>query len=174
MTKNETRKYFSDIRGNIPQDLKKEYDKAITDKIKRLDLFKISETILAYYPIKSEIDIRPLFSEKRIALPKTIKTQGKRDKLEFYEFTGETEVIRGIPEPVSDIKITDFNKTLAVVPGLAMDKRGYRLGYGGGFYDMFLAEHPLVRRVGVCYGNCFTAELPTDSWDIQLDIIITD
>jgi 5-formyltetrahydrofolate cyclo-ligase len=176
--KSELRTHFKFVRDNIPLDLKIEYDKIIVEKIKKLDIFKTAETLLVYYPVNSEIDITPLFeSGKIIALPKIIASEDKnyRKYLEFFEYKGET--VPGefdIPVSKSENKITNFRKTLAIIPALSIDKRGYRLGYGGGYYDMFSVTHPLVRRVGVCYKECLTETLPNDKFDIQVDIIITD
>jgi 5-formyltetrahydrofolate cyclo-ligase len=176
--KSELRKHFKTLRDNIPLDLKREYDKIIIEKIKKLDIFKTAETVLAYCPINSEIDITPLFdSGKIIALPKIItpKSKNYRKHLEFFKYEGET--VPGefdIPVSKSENKITDFGKTLAIIPALSIDKRGYRLGYGGGYYDMFSVTHPLVRRIGVCYKECLTETLPNDEFDVQVDIVITN
>lgn len=62
---------------------------------------------------------------------------------------------------------------LIIVAGLAFDKRGYRVGYGGGYYDTFLAGQPKALKVGVCFPFQMIAEVPVESHDIKLDEILT-
>jgi 5-formyltetrahydrofolate cyclo-ligase len=74
-----------------------------------------------------------------------------------------------------DAKAPDQKFDLILVPCLAFDKDNYRLGWGGGFYDKFLAKQPNALKVGVCFQNGFVAEgIPREPHDIPLDKVITE
>ena len=77
----------------------------------------------------------------------------------------------GIREPVGEAYQGEMD--VAVVPFLAVDKRGNRLGYGGGYYDKFL-KNSTAKRVAFGYGFQIVNEVPTESWDEKMDVIVTD
>ena len=82
----------------------------------------------------------------------------------------------GVPEPLETVpQIAPSELDLVIVPLLAFDDRGYRLGYGGGFYDRFLAQvSPDCQKVGVAFKESFqSSRLPIDEFDIQLDAVVT-
>lgn len=76
----------------------------------------------------------------------------------------------GIEEPLSD---EDRPCEVALVPLLAVDREGFRLGYGGGFYDRYFAAHPQILRVGLCYEGQI-GNFPHDERDVPLDLIVTE
>ena len=61
-----------------------------------------------------------------------------------------------------------------IVPALSFDRDGYRLGYGGGYYDRFLAAHPQIVAVGLCYDACLCPQLPHDHYDVPLSYVISE
>lgn len=77
----------------------------------------------------------------------------------------------GIPEPVSG---ADEPAEICVTPLLAVDKDGYRLGYGGGYYDRYFASHPNVLRVGICYAGQAVETLPHGEFDLPVHAIVTE
>ena len=70
-------------------------------------------------------------------------------------------------------KMTDFSNSICIVPGLAFDNEGYRLGYGKGYYDRFLCNYPGVK-IGICYASCVKRELPHGFYDVPVGILVTD
>ncbi len=91
----------------------------------------------------------------------------------------ETEVgAYGIPEPLPTLPLVDLTKVdVVLVPSVACDRQGYRLGYGGGFYDRFLARKdisPTLKTVGITFANSHLEGLPTESWDIPLNAVCTE
>ena len=80
----------------------------------------------------------------------------------------------GIPEPIADEPIADDDTALVLMPGLAFDPEGRRLGYGGGFYDRFLAREPNHPLVALCYGFQMFDHLETEAHDIPVDLVIAD
>lgn len=137
--------------------------------------YRRAEAIYGYVPFNQEVDIRPLLHRalaegKRVALP---KCYGK--ELRFLWVTDLTQVrpsAFGAPEPVSDGPIAREKTALVLVPGLAFDRRGYRIGYGGGFYDRFLAQEPEHPTIALCYDFQLLPQLEAESHDIPVDTIL--
>lgn len=77
----------------------------------------------------------------------------------------------GIEEPCGD---GNFVCAAAVTPLLSFDREGYRLGYGGGYYDVYFAKHPQVLRVGIAYAGQASLLLPRGDGDVPLDAIVTE
>ena len=145
------------------------------------DFFLCADTVFLYCSVGSEADTLriinyALSAGKRVALPKCTDRNGSMD---FYYITDTekslTDGMFSLKEPDSDVcdKAYATEASLCIVPALAVDKRGYRLGYGGGYYDRFLSSFKGIR-AGLCYEECFCEELPYDEHDIRLNRIITD
>jgi len=82
---------------------------------------------------------------------------------------------RGIREPAARVAVDPGEASAVLVPGVAFDERGARLGYGGGFYDAFLAEiDPRVPRVGLCFDLQIVEEVPTGADDERVGIVLTE
>ena len=141
--------------------------------------FRSARTLLFYFPLPHEIGLIPIFNYARergidCAFPRCGKQAGE---MAFYyvESLDELEIGKyGIREPRADARIvTDFREALVFVPALAFDREGYRLGYGGGYYDRFLAAHPIAS-VGVTYEELLVDSLPRDKYDCATDSIVTE
>ncbi len=78
----------------------------------------------------------------------------------------------GIREPIGKIYEEDID--VAAVPLLAVDEKGNRLGYGGGYYDRYLAAHPKTLKIGYCFDFQVLKEVPSLSTDVPMDVIVTD
>ncbi len=166
-------------RMQLDAAFKKEAECELCKIISSLDEFDRCQTLLLYHPTKNEPDLTPLFSiakeqGKQVAFPISNKcdltlTFGLVESL--FELS---EGSYNISEPSQDARTAEINeKTLCIVPALAYDTRGFRLGYGKGYYDRFLKDFS-----GISLGAVFSAfladRLPTDKNDIPVDIIITE
>jgi 5-formyltetrahydrofolate cyclo-ligase len=78
----------------------------------------------------------------------------------------------GIPEPVEDGPVADDETALVLMPGLAFDPEGHRIGYGGGFYDRFLAKEPEHPTLALCYAFQMLPKLETEEFDIPVDCVL--
>ena len=78
----------------------------------------------------------------------------------------------GIPEPVANGPAADDPTALVLMPGLAFDPQGHRIGYGGGFYDRFLAAEPNHPTLALCYDFQMLDHLETESFDIPVDCVL--
>ena len=85
---------------------------------------------------------------------------------------GVAEAYYGIPEPIADDPVADDETALVLMPGLAFDPQGHRIGYGGGFYDKFLAADPGHPTLALCYAFQMLPHLETEEFDIPVDTVL--
>ena len=138
--------------------------------------YRASKTLYGYLPYNQEVRTvailqRALFDGKRVAVPKVFG-----DRMRFIyitDFDGLAPSEMGIPEPVEDEPVADDATALVLMPGLAFDPSGHRIGYGGGFYDKFLADEPNHPTVALCYDFQMLPELETDPFDIPVDLVLS-
>ena len=145
--------------------------KNITAKIRGNDIYKNAENVMLFYPTKYEISLLDLLNDKKnFYLPKVYNDEilvcpySKDDSLEVSQFN--------IKEPCSNPVNAELLE-LAIVPALVVDKKGYRLGYGGGFYDRFLSKFPIKTIVPISH-ELIVEKLPVEKFDIKIDVVITD
>ena len=137
--------------------------------------YKAATSIYGYLPYNQEVRTVPMLQRaltdgKRVAVPKVIG-----DEMRFIWMTDLTQVEKGyagIPEPVADGPIADDPTALVLMPGLAFDPQGHRIGYGGGFYDRFLAGEPTHPTVALCYSFQMLPSLETEEFDIPVDCVL--
>ena len=144
-----------------------------------LSAFSDAEAILCYYPIRGEPNVLPL-AEHAIRLGKKVAfpiSHIKERQLSFHEIKSLSDLTTGaykIPEPSEMLpEITDFSKALCIVPALAFDVRGVRLGYGGGYYDKFLSTFNGTA-IGLAYNDFYVNKLPSEPHDAMVSIIVTE
>ena len=134
------------------------------------------QIIMAYYSLPDEVNTHSLIDDlvaegKTVLLPKVTGA----DMMELRRYTGRDDLQEGayhILEPVGE-PFTDFAAIdLILVPGLAFDAAGHRLGRGRGYYDHFLATHPEMCKIGVCFDFQKVDEVPVDAFDIPVDRVI--
>lgn len=172
---------FKQIRDNIPLKEKTAADKKITATLLDSDEYKGCSTILSYVSMGSEADtytliVQALKDGKQVAAPRCDDNNGK---MTFYVInsleqlkTGSFSVMEPIPEKCSIL--ANFDNSICIVPGLAFDEYGYRLGYGKGYYDRFLSEHNKIFKIGIGYSCCIVSELVSDAYDVPADLVITE
>ena len=113
-----------------------------------------------------------LYENKNVFLPKCIDSR----IMEFYKITGLSDLNRGmygIPEPVGGDKYVNNESSLCIVPAICFDKRGFRLGYGKGYYDRFLSRFSGFT-VGIAIDEFILEKLPIIRTDISVKRIVTD
>ena len=141
-------------------------------------VFRKADLVLLYAPVKSEADILPMAKEalragKKIAFPRCTEPGNMR----FLTVSSPEELspgrygIKEPPEGASPVLPT--KNSLCLVPGLAFDLSGNRLGYGGGYYDRFLAGFPGMA-AGVAYGDFILPELPRAPHDRAVSLLFSD
>ena len=104
---------------------------------------------------------------KKVALP---KCYGPEMRFIYVEdLTRIRKSSCGVPEPLDDVPIADDETALVLMPGMAFDQSGHRMGYGGGYYDRFLSAQPHHPTIALCYDFQVVEQLPTDAFDIPVD-----
>ncbi|MBQ8140512.1 MAG: 5-formyltetrahydrofolate cyclo-ligase [Clostridia bacterium] len=177
--KNALREKYKLCRRNISPRKKKELDEAICGEIISLSCFRLSDTVLAYYPIGSEIDVIPVALEalkkgKKVAFP---LCDTETCTMTYKYVNDLSELVSGsysIHEPLPSAP--DFSggeNVLCLVPALAFDKDGFRLGYGKGYYDRFLKSFRGTS-LGAVYHELLTDTLPRGYHDIAADVLVTE
>jgi len=147
---------------------------AIIEQIERMQCFKEAKTVMVYYPIHNEVDLRHLVhlyqDEKTFLLPATISSK----KMEIRVWHKDTPLLKGrfgIPEPNTPAWTGPVD--LILVPGVAFDKECHRLGRGGGYYDRFLKHYRHATKVGVCYEFQLHHHVPCGYFDMPVDRVVT-
>ena len=139
------------------------------------DAYKNAKSIYGYLPYNQEVRTVAMLEQamkdgKRIAVPKCYG-----DEMRFIFMDDLSKVEKGysnIPEPVADDPIADDETALVLMPGMAFDPQGHRIGYGGGFYDKFLAKEPNHPTLALCYDFQMVEYLETEEFDIPVDTVI--
>ena len=139
------------------------------------EAYKAAKTIYGYLPYNQEVRTVPMLEQalrdgKRVAVPKVYG-----DEMKFLYLDDLTKVSKGyagIPEPIADEPVADDKTALVLMPGLAFDPEGHRIGYGGGFYDKFLAAEPNHPTLALCYEFQMLPELHTEEHDIPVDTVL--
>ena len=139
------------------------------------DAYKNAKTIYGYLPYNQEVRTVPMLEQalrdgKRVAVPKCYG-----DEMRFIFLEDLTKVEKGyanIPEPIEDGPIADDETALVLMPGLAFDPQGHRIGYGGGFYDKFLSAEPNHPTLALCYEFQMLPHLETEAHDIPVDYVL--
>jgi 5-formyltetrahydrofolate cyclo-ligase len=146
--------------------------------IESLPQFKTARTIALYHALPEEPPTDEMLyrwqGQKRLALP-VINRAGK---MTFHEYTGPQSLTPGpygIPAPRSTPEIPPGEIDLAIVPGVAFDPAGRRLGRGGGFYDRYLAQPQAahIYKVGLCPSPALVPKVPAEPHDVTMDKIVT-
>ena len=137
--------------------------------------YQAAKTIYGYLPYNQEVRTVPMLEQamkdgKRVAVPKCYG-----DQMRFIYMEDLSLVENGyanIPEPIADEPVADDPTALVLMPGLAFTEEGNRMGYGGGFYDKFLAAEPNHPTVALCYDFQMVDYIPTDDYDIPVDRVL--
>ena len=138
------------------------------------DCYQKAESIYGYLSYNQEVRTLPILTAaqkdgKRVAVPKVYGDEMKFIWLD--DLSAIAPGAYGIPEPVSDGPLAEDPEALMLMPGLAFDPQGHRCGYGGGFYDKFLAQEPHPT-VALCYDFQVYPHLDTDEYDIPVDLVL--
>ena len=137
--------------------------------------YKNAKTIYGYMPYNQEVRTIPILARairdgKKVAVP---KVYGEIMKFIYLDDLSQVEKSdMGIPEPIADEPVAEDQTALVLMPGLAFDKEGHRIGYGGGFYDKFLMAEPSHPTVALCYEFQMYAHLDTEEFDIPVDLVL--
>ena len=169
--KQKMRELIIQKRRMLLQEDRQRMSVAILAQLEQMKCFCEAKTILLYYPVNNEVDVLPLFKrykDKTLLLPVS-----HRKEMTASPFEGNEKMHRGkfrIPEPTTPTFTGNID--LIIVPAVAYDKQGRRLGRGGGYYDRFLKKYPNAMFIGVGYDFQLVEEVPAERHDQKVHRII--
>ncbi len=185
-TKRDCRKNFIEMRNQLSHEAICQKSAEIFYKIHTLKEYTDADVVMAYMSFGNEVMTRPFIERcfrygKRVALPRVMSFGEKSRSLAVFEIKSINEDLvpgfKGILEPDASVleMLEPGTVDLAVIPGVAFDEQCNRMGYGAGYYDRFL---PKLRsgclKVGVAFDIQLAEQIPTDEFDIKLDMVITE
>ena len=139
-------------------------------------LLSVASTVLLYYSLPDEVDTHAFLDELRSAdkivlLPRVVD----EGTMVLHRYTGRADLSEGafgIMEPVGE-PFTDYAAIdVAVIPGMAFDADGHRLGRGRGYYDRFLSSVPYIYKIGVCFDFQKVEAVPVEATDVSVDVVV--
>ena len=175
MDKQALRKQIREQKRAMTEQQIVEKSEALAQLFLQSEAYRSAKTIYGYLPYNQEVRTvsmlqKALDDGKRVAVPKCYG-----DEMRFIYLDDLSKVENGycnIPEPIADGPIADDPTALVLMPGLAFDPQGHRMGYGGGFYDKFLAQEPNHPTLALCYDFQMMDHLETEAHDIPVDYVI--
>ena len=171
-----------ELRKAIRQKKKAMTEAEIEERSRRLgELFRASEayqkadSVYFYLPYNQEVRTVPMLLQalkdgKKVAVPKVYGDEMKFISIQDLSEIGEGYM--GSPEPIPDGPVAEDRTALILMPGLAFDREGHRIGYGGGFYDKFLSREPDHPTVALCYEFQMHPHVETETFDIPVDLVL--
>jgi 5-formyltetrahydrofolate cyclo-ligase len=176
LTKEEIREEIRRRRLLLPESERKKKSLQIVEKLKTL-LPPEANVLMFYAPFKGEVDLLSLAKwclklGKRVVFPRVL---GKEIvPLEVFSLKelspGHCSILEPPYEPSRVVREVD----IVFVPGIAFDRNCFRIGYGGGFYDRFLARWQIEAKIGICFDFQVVERIPVDSHDIPVDLVVTE
>lgn len=175
MNKQELRKAIRTRKRAMTEEEIERRSRSLCQKFLESDAYRACRTLYGYLPYNQEVRTLPILAQaladgKQVAVPKVYG-----DDMKFIVLTDLTQVSRGyagIPEPIADEPVAEDETALVLMPGLAFDPQGHRIGYGGGFYDKFLSREPNHPTLALCYEFQMVEHLETEEFDIPVDTVI--
>ncbi|MBR6698183.1 MAG: 5-formyltetrahydrofolate cyclo-ligase [Lachnospiraceae bacterium] len=148
----------------------------ITESLLALDVYKNSKDVLVYVNYNQEVSTTDIIDDalksgKNVYVPKIFE-----NAMEFIRISSRNELLKGaygILEPVTDEYQSPMTG-LMILPGMAFDKNMHRIGYGGGYYDRYLARQNTLYKLALAYDFQVLDEIVYDEYDKTMDMIITD
>lgn len=177
-TKKELRNLLIDKRKNLPVDYRHKADQQIFQKIINSDTYQKSDTIFCFVSTEEEINTHPIIEHaintgKCVVVPKCI-AKGIMHACQIQCFDDLKPGRYGIMEPKEHCKcVQPADIDLAIIPCLSCNSKGYRIGYGGGFYDRYIHNETFIK-LAICYEQLICEDIPTEPFDEKVDIIITN
>lgn len=175
MNKQELRRAIRERKRAMTEEEIVERSNALAEKFYNTPAYQAASTIYGYLPYNQEVRTVPMLQRaldegKRVAVPKVYGEEMRFIYLE--DLTQVSKGYAGIPEPIADAPVAEDKQALVLMPGLAFDPQGHRIGYGGGFYDRFLAQEPHHPTLALCYEFQMQAHLDTEEFDIPVDTVL--
>ena len=179
MDKKELRRYIREQKRQFTSQQLGEMSLCIMSSLLLHSQIQKADYVLMYHSLPDEVDTHSALDQllamgKKVLLPKVVSDT----EMTIHEYTGQNSLKPsepyGILEPTtSELSIINCQLSIAIVPGMAFDKQGHRLGRGKGYYDRFLSQIPNIYKIGVCFPFQMLESIPSESTDVVMDEVIT-
>jgi 5-formyltetrahydrofolate cyclo-ligase len=150
----------------------------VVEQILALPEVRAATAVIGYVSIRSEVPTRPLLEallrDRKTLLVPYVTEDGALQAAPVVTLDELEPGYRGIPEPRARVPVDPASADVVVVPGVAFDARGHRLGYGGGFYDGFLKRCGRAIRIGLCFEVQLVESVPVADRDEPVHVVVTD
>ena len=174
MNKQELRAHIRQLKRAMTEEQIQQASERLGVLFAASEAYQQAKTIYGYLPYNQEVRTTAMLQKalddgKRVAVP---KCYGEEMRFIYLEDLSQVEKgYCGIPEPIADGPVAHDPTALVLMPGMAFDPQGHRIGYGGGFYDKFLAKesHPTL---ALCYDFQVFESLETEEFDIPVDCVL--
>ena len=176
MTKHELRAHIRAAKRQHSKEQLADFSKTLCDNILKMPAYQSAHTLILYSPLNDEMDVSPIINDayangKLVLLPKVVG-----DDLELRIYKGVESLERGafgILEPMGEVFFDDDNVDVAIIPGMAFDRLGNRLGRGKGYYDRLLPRLRNTYKIGVCFPFQFLDDIPSEAHDVKMDCVVS-
>lgn len=178
--KSELRQKYRSLRQSMSPEIKEQKDAAIATQVRRLWQYQRNSILLIYVSTPIEVDTfriihQAIVDGKRVAVPRCVPDTRN---MEFYYIDSTDELspgMFGVLEPTVNPErlYKESDGGLCIVPAFSYDWRGFRLGYGKGYYDRFLSQFE-GNMVGICYSECVQRLLPHGRFDRPVELLVTE
>ena len=181
MEKKKIREQILDNKEKMDEITLKSYSDSIIDKLYSTDYYKKAKTIMTFISFGAEVDTHEFIKTsiakgKRIVVPITIPETKELKLSQVLDFDhleiGFYDILTPKEEFISYVDPSEVD--LIIVPGVAFDRNGYRIGYGGGYYDRFLANLDHVTKISLAFDMQLISSIPHEHFDIPVNYIITE
>ncbi len=175
MTKSELRKEIRRLKADYPAEVRASLSRRICNDIQADGLWRAAGTVLLYCALPDEVDLQELMENGRRSGKRVLLPVVNGDDLLVREYSGEDSLQTGafgIKEPVGPDFTNLGEIELVLVPGMAFDGQGHRLGRGKGYYDRLLPRLGKAYRMGVCFPFQFVETVPVEAYDQGMNEVI--
>jgi 5-formyltetrahydrofolate cyclo-ligase len=182
LEKRKIRSEFLSIRNRLDVTSALVYSIAILATLKKFSLYEQANTLMIYLSYGSEV-ITDFIVNSAIEEGKNIAVPAIKNPIDSFmqavriiRLEDANQLVHGIrqPEVNPDDVASKDSIDLALIPGIAFDLSGYRIGYGKGYYDRWLKDVPLSKTVGLAYNFQIADKLPTGKYDLPIGTIVTE
>ncbi len=181
--KNQIRDTYRTKRRSSDPETRQFRDLSICRRFLGLATYRYADALMLYAPLADEIDIYPIAEDalkcnKIVAFP---RCNDNENTMTYYIVTDLAQLKKGafgIMEPPAELEIFDMERanrlnSVCLIPALVYDRKGFRLGYGKGYYDRYLCNFK-KSKVGIIYNDCITDSLPRGKYDTAVDFLVTE
>lgn len=179
----EMREHYKALRHALPGQEKEENDRKVCSFFLASITYRYAKILLAYAPLPDEIDIMPIVRQaladgKTVAFP---RCDDEKCTMEYHVVKDPAELVSGaygIREPAPSCPVlrldeNELSHPVCIVPGVVFDTAGFRIGYGKGYYDRYLAAFSGVK-VGMVYSDFILPTVPRGRFDLAVEVMVTE